>query len=144
MKTILVLEDDPSNMQAFSALLWSTGYRVLEATTGKEAIVAGNHHDGPVDLLLSDIAVPEPSGTAVALELTKSYPAMKVLFVSGTPMYAWARNDLDNFRQLPSALVDFLEKPFRLSAFLDKVDELIERRGWSRSEARSQAMELRV
>jgi CheY-like chemotaxis protein len=38
MKTILVLEDDPSNMQVFCALLWSIGYNVLEATTGEEAI----------------------------------------------------------------------------------------------------------
>ena len=50
--------------------------------------MAGNHYDGPIDLLLSDVAVPEPSGTVVALELIKSYPAMGILFVSGTPIYA--------------------------------------------------------
>ena len=74
MKTVLVLEDDPSNMQAFSALLWSMGYRVLEATTGKEAIEAGRPHYGPIDLFLSDVDVPELSGTAVAVELIKSHP----------------------------------------------------------------------
>jgi CheY-like chemotaxis protein len=129
MKTILVLEDDPGNMQAFSALLWSTGYRVWEATTGEEALVVGNHHEGPIDLLLSDVAVPGPSGTVVALELIKSYPAMGILFVSGTPIHAWGRNDLENFRQLPSDRADFLEKPFRPSALLDKVDEMIRRCG---------------
>ena len=128
MKTVLVLEDDPSNMQVFSAVLWSMGYSVLEATTGKEAIEAGNRHYGPLDLFLSDVDVPEPSGTEVALELIKSHPAIPVLFVSGTPMYAWGRNDLDNFRQLPSDLVDFIEKPFLVSAFLDKIGELIEKR----------------
>ena len=128
MKTVLVLEDDPSNMRGFSALLSSIGYSVLEATTGKEAIEAGNCQ-GSIDLFLSDVDVPGPSGTEVALELIKSHPTVPVLFVSGTPMYSWRRNDLDNFRQLPSELVDFIEKPCRLSAFLDKVGELIKKRG---------------
>jgi CheY-like chemotaxis protein len=127
MKTVLVLEDDPSNMQAFSAVLWLFGYSVLEATTGKEAIEAGTCHR-TIDLFLSDVDVPGASGTEVALELTKSHPTVPVLFVSGTPMYSWRRNDLDNFRQLPAELVDFIEKPCRLSAFLDKVGELIEKR----------------
>jgi two-component system cell cycle sensor histidine kinase/response regulator CckA len=128
MKTVLVLEDDPSNMRGFSALLSSIGYRVLEATTGNEAIEAGNRHDGSIDLFLSDVEVPGPSGTGVALELIKSHPTVPVLFVSGTPMHSWPRNDLDNFRQLPSELVDFIEVPCRLSAFLDKVGKLIEKR----------------
>ena len=127
MKTILVLEDDPSNMQGFSALLSLIGYSVLEATTGKEAIKAGNCH-GPIDLFLSDVDLPGPSGTEVALEVTKSHPTIPVLFVSGTPMYSWRRNDLDNFKKLPSDLVGFIEKPCRLSAFVDKVGELIEKR----------------
>ena len=63
----------------------------------------------------------------MALELIKSHPTMPVLFVSGTPMYSWRRNDLANFRQLPSDVVDFIEIPCRLSAFLEKVGELIEK-----------------
>ena len=127
MKTVLVLEDDPSNMQGFSALLSSIGYSVLEATTGNEAIEAGNRH-GSIDLFLSDVDVPGPSGTEMALGLIKSHPTVPVLFVSGTPMHSWRRNDLDNFRQLPSELVDFIEIPCRLSAFMQKVGELIEKR----------------
>jgi CheY-like chemotaxis protein len=135
MKTVLVLEDDPSNMQAFSALLWSMGYRVLEATTGKEAIEAVRPHYGPIDLLLSDVDVPEPSGTEVALELIKSHPALSVLFVSGTPMYAWSRTDLTNFRNLPSDMVDFIEKPIPVFVLLEKIHDLIEKRGRSHSAA---------
>ena len=127
MKTVLVLEDDPSNMRGFSALLSSIGYSVLEATNGKEGIEAGNRQ-GSIDLFLSDIDVPGPSGTEVALELVKSHPTMPVLFVSGTPMYSWRRKDVDNFKQLPSDLVDFMEKPCRLSLFVDQFDELIKKR----------------
>jgi two-component system cell cycle sensor histidine kinase/response regulator CckA len=125
MKTILVLEDDPSNMQVFCALLASIGYNVLEATTGKEAIDFGNHHSRPIDLFISDVAVPKPSGTDVAVELFKSHPAMPVLFVSGTPIYAWDASDLRNFHQLQPDRTDFLEKPFRASVLLDKVSGLL-------------------
>ena len=127
MKTVLVLEDDPSNMRGFSALLSSIRYSVLEATTGKEGIEAGNRQRS-IDLFLSDVDVPGPSGTEVALELVKSHPTMPVLFVSGTPMYSWRRKDVDNFRQLPSDMVDFIEKPCRLSLFVEKVGELIKKR----------------
>jgi two-component system cell cycle sensor histidine kinase/response regulator CckA len=124
MKTVLVLEDDPSNMQVFSAFLWSVGYKVLEATTGEEAIAAGNSRVDSIDLLISDVAVPKPSGPEVAVELVKLYPSMPILFVSGTPMYAWDWEDLYNFKKLPIERVDFLEKPFRASMLLDKVTEL--------------------
>jgi CheY-like chemotaxis protein len=126
MKTILVLEDDPSNMQVFCALLSSMGYNVLEANTGQEAIGFGNHHSGPIDLLISDVTVPKPSGTDVAVELVKSHPAMPILFVSGTPMYAWEGSDLRNFEQLPRDRIDFLEKPFAASVLLNKVSGLLE------------------
>lgn len=127
MKTVLVLEDDPGNMQVFSAVLWSTGYRVLQATNGMEAIETCNSHCEPIDLFLSDIAVPEFSGTEVALEINKSHPAMPILFVSGTPMYAWERRDLQNLEQLPPDRVDFLEKPFGPAALLRKIGELVEK-----------------
>ena len=127
MKTILVLEDDPSNLQVFCALLWSTGYNVLEAATGEEAIEVGNHHSGSIDLFISDVATPKPSGTDVAVELLKSRPTMPILFVSGTPMYAWAESDLCNFQKLPPDRADFLEKPFRASALLHKVSGLLVR-----------------
>ena len=125
MKTILVLEDDPSNLQVFCALLGSVGYNVLEATTGEEAIELGKRHSGSIDLFISDVAVPKPSGTEVAVELLKSHPSMPILFVSGAPMYAWDGSDLRNVQQLPPDRTEFLEKPFRASTLLDKVSGLL-------------------
>jgi len=125
MKTILVLEDDPSNLQVFCALLGSVGYNVLEATTGEEAIELGKRHSGSIDLFISDVAVPKPSGTEVAVELLKSHPSMPILFVSGAPMYAWDGSDLRNVQQLPPDRTEFLEKPFRASVLLGKVRGLL-------------------
>src|SRR5215831_1263287 len=124
MRTVLILEDDPSNLQIFSTLLSSAGYRVLEATSGNGAIeIAENNRN--IDLLLSDVVVPERSGTEVALELTKSRPALTSLFISGTPMRGWDIHDLANLRRLPRDRVDFLEKPFRPRALLEKIGKLL-------------------
>ena len=91
----------------------------MEASSGDEAIETGKRQYDIVDLLVSDVSVPKRSGTEVALELITSNPAMVILFVSGTPIYAWTRNDLNNFRQLPPDHVAVLEKPFGARAFLD-------------------------
>jgi len=56
MKTALIIEDQPSNIQIF-CLLTHQGYRVLEATTGKEAIEAANPEIGPIDLILCDLTL---------------------------------------------------------------------------------------
>src|SRR5262249_5153189 len=125
VQTVLILEDDLTNMQVFSALLQSGGYKVLEATSGNEAIETGQRHSGAINLFLSDIVVPERSGTEVALALISSHPVMAILFVSGTPMSAWDATDLNNFRRLPPDRVDVLEKPFRPLALLDKISKLL-------------------
>ena len=127
MQTALVLEDDLSNLQIFSALLWSEGYKVLEASSGDEAIETGKCQHDKVDLLVSDVSVPKRSGTEVALELITSHPAMVILFVSDTPIYGWTPSDMNNFRQLPPDHVDVLEKPFGATAFLNKIRQLIRR-----------------
>lgn len=124
MTTILVLEDDLGNMQAFCAILSSMGYRVLEATTGKEAIDAFNRHE-PLNLFVSDIALPDLSGTEVALRLIQLQPDLRILFLSGTPIDYWPESDRRNFRQLPPGSVEFLEKPFRASALQAKVESLV-------------------
>ena len=97
---------------------------MLEATTGVEAIKFGAHHTQTIDLFLSDVAVPDRSGTEVALELIKWHPVLLVLFVSGTPIDGWDRDDVYNLRQIPPDRVDFLEKPFRPSALLSKIEAL--------------------
>jgi two-component system cell cycle sensor histidine kinase/response regulator CckA len=125
MKTILVLEDDLGNMQAFCAVLSSMGYRVLEATTGKEAIETSNNLHEPIDLFVSDVSLPDLSGTEVALRLIQLQSDLPILFLSGTPIDDWPESDRRNFRQLLSGSVDFLEKPFHASALQTKVESLV-------------------
>jgi CheY-like chemotaxis protein len=125
MKTVLIIEDDLSNMQIFCGLLSAQGYNVREATTGREALDAGTRCCGLIDLLLCDLTLPDMSGTNVALELVKSHPEAAILFISGTPRESWNNSDIHNFSNLPPGSADFLEKPFLPSALERKVEGLL-------------------
>lgn len=127
MKTILVSEDDLRNMQVFCAILNSMGYRVLEATTGKEAIEISNKYYEPISLFVSDMSLPEPdlSGAEVALRLIQLQPDLPILFLSGTPIDDWPETDQRNFRQFSPGSVEFLEKPFHASTLKTKVESLL-------------------
>ena len=122
--TILVCEDDLNNRHGLNALLSIMGYSVLTVDTGQKAIATCNDQAQPIDLFISDLDLTDLSGTEVALRVAELKPDMPILFVSATPLDAWNRRDLYNLKRLPSALVDFLEKPFRLSSLRDKIGEL--------------------
>jgi len=127
MKTALIIEDQPSNMQVFCLLLTHQGYKVLEATTGKEAAEATNREIGPIDLILCDLTLPDTPGTKLARELVKSQPNAAVLIVSGTPQTGWSESEMKDFNELPRERADFLEKPFRPVALRTKIDYLTTR-----------------
>ena len=126
MKNILVLEDDRSNLQIFTAILWSNGYGVLEATTSQEAFDAAKRQPN-IDLFVSDVGLKgeNVSGTEVAVALAQSRDNLPVVFVSGTPLSSWIERDRRNLRLLLSAGVEVLEKPFMLRVFEKAVERLL-------------------
>jgi DNA-binding response OmpR family regulator len=128
MNTVLILEDDPGNMNILCSLLWARGYRVLEATTGNEAMQICKSETGAIDLLISDLQLPDLCGTEVASQLQKSHPELSILFVSGRPLIDWTERDLRNLRQMAPRAVDFLEKPFGVSMLVGKMESLLNRR----------------
>jgi two-component system cell cycle sensor histidine kinase/response regulator CckA len=126
MKTILVIEDEPSNLEIFAALLWSKGYKVLEASTATEALDAAERQ-GNIDLLVCDVSLRGESGTAVARELVQKQRDLPVLFVTGTPQDAWHEADKRNLDGLAPAAVEVLEKPFLPATFGAAVERLSRR-----------------
>jgi len=127
MDTILVLDDEPNNLNIISLLLRARGFDVLEASTGQEAIEASNNHFGPIPLVVADLQLGTSSGTDVAVELIDSRPEMSVLFTSGTPLNSWEDRDRQLFDSLPPNAVDFLEKPFGERALAERVCHLLQR-----------------
>jgi two-component system, cell cycle sensor histidine kinase and response regulator CckA len=125
MDTILVVDDEPANLNVISVLLRLEGYDVLEASSGPDAIEISNRHREPIQLLVADLGLRTVSGTDVAMEILKSRPKMAVLFVSGSPLQAWGVRDRNIFQSLKRRAVDFLEKPFALRPLAEKVYRLV-------------------
>src|SRR6202007_1595304 len=81
--TILMVEDEEGLRQLNARGLASRGYTVLEAANGVEAIEVLERHDGRVDLVVSDVVMPEMDGPTLLRELRRRDPTLNIIFVSG-------------------------------------------------------------
>jgi PAS domain S-box-containing protein len=117
-ETILLAEDSPSIRRATTRILERAGYTVLEAASGLEALAICKAYPAKIQLFLTDIIMPGPSGRAIAMELTRLRPAMKVLYMSGRA---------DTFRKPEDGLeAPLIEKPFTAAALAGKVREILD------------------
>ena len=80
----LVIDDELQIRRLLRVCLEGNGYRVIEAASGVEALKAWDEHNGQIDLLLTDMVMPEGmTGSDVAAQLRKRKPELKVIFTSG-------------------------------------------------------------
>ncbi len=116
--TILLVEDEEAVRSFGARALASRGYTVLEACSGADALdVVDEHGDGPIDLIVSDVVMPEMDGPTMFGELRKRGVKAKVIFVSGYAEDAFAKN-------LPQGEdFGFLPKPFTLKQLIETVKE---------------------
>jgi two-component system cell cycle sensor histidine kinase/response regulator CckA len=82
-ETVLVVEDEPSLRALAKTMLLRLGYEVVEAESGAHALELHSQRDGAFDILLTDVIMPQMSGAQLAVEMRKTDPALKVLFMSG-------------------------------------------------------------
>ena len=116
--TILLVEDE-EGLRALNARgLASRGYTVLEAGNGVEAIDVLDQHGGQVDLVVSDVVMPEMDGPTLLKELRKKTPELKIIFVSGYAEEAFEKNLPKDGGQFA-----FLPKPFTLKQLVEAVKE---------------------
>ena len=115
--TILLVEDE-EGLRALNARgLKSRGYTVLEAENGVEAMEVFQQHGGAVDLVVSDVVMPEMDGPTLLKELRKRNPELKIIFVSGYAEEAFEKS-------LPKGeQFSFLPKPFTLKQLVGAVKE---------------------
>ncbi len=121
-ETLLVCEDDPTVRRLVSHMLRESGYTVLAAENGGEALQVAAAHPGPIHLLVSDVIMPDMNGRALAEALGRSRPDVRILFVSG-----YASNVIAHHGVLDEG-VEFLEKPFSRGRLLRRVREVLEPR----------------
>ena len=116
--TILLVEDE-EGLRALNARgLASRGYTVLQAGNGVEAIDVLEKSDGKIDLVVSDVVMPEMDGPTLLRELRARNPSLKFIFVSG-----YAEDAFQKHLPADGQQFDFLPKPFTLKQLVAKVKE---------------------
>ncbi|MBT5829077.1 MAG: response regulator [Candidatus Latescibacteria bacterium] len=119
-ETILVVEDDRDVRDLTCQLLEHHGYTALDASNSGEALLTCERHDGTIDLMLSDVVMPQMSGPELAQRVAPLRPNMRVLYMSGYLDDAISEHGL---LMEPSS---FLLKPFNRRVLLEKVREVLD------------------
>jgi two-component system cell cycle sensor histidine kinase/response regulator CckA len=114
---VLLVEDEDAVRSVGARALKRQGYTVLEASTGLEALEVMEAHAGQVDLVVSDVIMPEMDGPTMNNEMRKSNPDLQIVFVSGYP-----RDAFDKMVE-PGLTFGFLPKPFTMAQLAAKVKE---------------------
>jgi PAS domain S-box-containing protein len=120
-ETILLVEDEPSILRMTTTMLKRLGYTVVAAATPGDAIRLAKEHAGSIDLLMTDVVMPEMNGRDLTKSILLSYPDIKRLFMSGYTADVIAHHGvLDEG-------VHFLQKPFSKNELSIKVHEILEK-----------------
>jgi len=116
--TVLIVEDEASLRALEREYLEVSGFKVLEAESGEEAILVCEQHDGPISLLMTDVVMPGLSGRALAEQISARRPGIKVLYVSGYPDQTIARHGVLETE------MHFLQKPFSAESLRRKLNQI--------------------
>jgi signal transduction histidine kinase/DNA-binding NarL/FixJ family response regulator len=117
--TIMLVEDDDAVRMFGARALRNKGYRVTEARNGEDALDLIRSASGPLDLLITDVVMPQMDGPSLIREVREVDPGIKVIFISGYAEDAFRRR-LDSERD-----IHFLSKPFSLKQLAVKVKDVI-------------------
>jgi two-component system cell cycle sensor histidine kinase/response regulator CckA len=117
--TILVVDDVENLRNMLATILRGSGYTVITAGNGGEALPIGEHYEGDIDLLITDMVMPGMSGIELAAKFKAVRPNIPVLLISGA-------GDSDLIRRgLTVGNIELLFKPFALGKLLDTVNRIL-------------------
>ncbi|MGC2185356.1 MAG: response regulator [Terriglobales bacterium] len=119
-ETLLLAEDEAAVRQSTHEFLSLSGYIVLEAKNGTEALALARAYNGVIDLMVTDVVMPQMGGARLAGELASDRPDMKVLFVSG-----YAETTFQHHGAI-DVTTRFLQKPFSLKTLARKIREVLD------------------
>jgi signal transduction histidine kinase/ActR/RegA family two-component response regulator len=119
-ETILLVEDDPALRKMAAEVLRGTGYKVLTAPCGADAMQIAAEHPGPLDVLLTDVVMPGMTGRELADQIVARYPRTRILYMSGYT------DDAVGNHGLHGQTLRVLQKPFTHDALVRRVREALE------------------
>lgn len=117
--TILVIEDEEAVIDVSRAMLEHLGFNILEARTGSEALSVARSYDGPIDLALLDIGLPDMDGRKLYPLIKEARPDMKAIVSSGYAIEGPAQEIL------LAGAEGWIQKPYTFQAFSEKVAEVL-------------------
>jgi len=117
--TIMVIEDDPMVRQLAFHILAGRGYRVIAPDNALRAVRHASKREIPIDLVVTDVVMPEMKGPEVYAHVREHHPEARVLYMSGHSEEVITRKGV-----LMSS-IQFLQKPFTASSLLSKVSQVI-------------------
>jgi two-component system cell cycle sensor histidine kinase/response regulator CckA len=126
---VLVVEDQPEVRELAVSALRRAGHDVFEATDGDEALARFESRAPTIALLLTDVVMPGMNGRVLAERMRALHPDLLVLFMSG---YA---DEILNLQELVGPGVSFVAKPFTPSALVRQIDQMLQSRKRSPSQA---------
>ena len=115
---ILLVEDESIVREVTRQVLQHAGYRVLESSNAKDALLLANKHAGKIDLLLTDVVMPEMNGPDLASRLLDLQPDLVTVFMSG-----YAESDVAQKINRTSAV--HIQKPFTVQILLSRVAQAL-------------------
>jgi two-component system, cell cycle sensor histidine kinase and response regulator CckA len=120
-RTILLVEDDAFVRQWVHIQLEKSGYNLLEASDGADALLIAEMHQGNIDLIVTDVVMPRVSGPELVERLLRLRPSVQVVYMSGYP-----EPFLRSSTTFPPGII-YLQKPFAMTTLLTMMTELLER-----------------
>ena len=117
--TVLLAEDEAAVRALVKRVLIRAGYLVLEAADGREAAQVWREHSAEIDLILTDLIMPELGGRTLIAQLLVERPSLRFLFMSGYT------GDGCDHRDLESGGSNFLEKPFAPGDLIQKIEAIL-------------------
>lgn len=117
-EVILLVEDDDNVRRIARRILEQRGYQIIQAASPSEAKQISAQHAGPIDLLLTDVAMPEMDGLSLAAELVLERPQLRVIYMSG---YV----EETKGQALNADGIYYLEKPFSQEKLLNMVSQVL-------------------
>ncbi len=119
-ETILFVEDDDLVRKLNLKILKQLGYSVIHAENGKSAVETAKSHDGEIDLLITDVIMPEMNGDELASKISEIQPGIKVLFTSGYT------EDVISPHGILEEGAQFIGKPYKPQELAEKIRELLD------------------
>ncbi|WP_051305809.1 GAF domain-containing protein [Desulfogranum mediterraneum] len=118
-ESILLVEDEEAILALSKEILEESGYSVLAAATPALAYERALHHEGELELMVTDVVLPEMNGKELGEKIRELYPDLKIIYISG-----YTENIIEH-RGVSEGEVNFLQKPFTVQALRKKVRQVL-------------------